>query len=130
MLNGVQQVSAHTYAWRVVGSRRRLLVQHFFLRLIVRSKAFAASAKWLTTACRAISLYARRAQSSAKSSTRITSSRVLVWAMSLWRLKTLPSFASLSIILKTIAKSVGGRLHPCLTPLYENNKQINVDKKK
>ena len=49
MLNGVHQVSFNTDAWRVVGSTRRFLVH-----LIVRSKAFAASAKRLTTACRAI----------------------------------------------------------------------------
>ena len=29
MLNGVQQVSSNTDAWRVVGSTRRLLVQYF-----------------------------------------------------------------------------------------------------
>ena len=61
-----------------------------FLRLMVRPNFLAASGKRLTMCCRAYSVWARRAQSSASISSVMSFSMVFVRARRRRRLKTLP----------------------------------------
>ena len=100
-----------------------------FFKLMVKSNAFAASAKRLTMYCSASWVWARSAQSYANSSSTISTSMVLVCARRRRRLKILPSvlkrmmipstkssFASRNIKLKRMENKAGARTHPCLTP--------------
>ena len=101
-----------------------------FFKVIVRPKFLAASEKRLTMCCRASSVCARRALSSANSSSVMSSSRVFVHARTRRRLKRLPSvlkwmempsgrsyFASRCMMLKKMENKVGARTLPCFTPL-------------
>ena len=100
-----------------------------FLRLKVRLKFFAASEKVLTMCCRASSVWARRAQSSANSSSVMSFSMVFVCTRKCRRSKRtdvrkrmqIPygrsSFASRIMMLKKLENNVGARMHPCVTPL-------------
>ena len=99
------------------------------VKLMMKPDTFAASAKRLTMYCCASWMWARSAQSSANSSSTISTSMVLVCARRWRRLKILPSvlkrmrisstkssFASRNIKLKRMENKVGARTHPCLTP--------------
>ena len=69
-------------------SWRGLIKTSVFFRLMVRPKTFAASEKRLTICCRASSVWARRVQSSANSSSVMSSSMVFVRARRRRRLNT------------------------------------------
>ena len=62
-----------------------------FFKLIVRLKFLAASGKWLTMFCRASSMWMRRVQSSANSSSVMSSLMVFVHVKRCQMLKRLPS---------------------------------------
>ena len=94
------------------------------------SKFMAASEKRLTKCCRASSVWARRAQSSANNSSVMSSTMGFVRARTRRRLKRLPfvqkqmqmlsggsSLASRRMILKKMENKVKTRTHPCLTLL-------------
>ena len=97
---------------------------------MVMSKFMAASEKRLTKCCRASSVWARRAQSSANNSSVMSSTMGFVRARTRRRLKRLPfvqkqmqmlsggsSLASRRMILKKMENKVKTRTHPCLTLL-------------
>ena len=96
---------------------------------MVRPKFLAALEKWLMF-CKTSSVWTRRAQSSANSSSVMSSSMVFVRTRRGKRLKRLPSvqkrmwmpsgrssFASQSMMLKMMENNVGIRINPCLSPL-------------
>ena len=108
-------------------SWRRMLV---FLRLMVKPYALQACATQLMRCCRASSVCAVRAPSSANSISLTSTFRTLVFARRRARLKSFPSIlverytpssdwlkAQDSSRKKKIPKSVGASTQPCLTPL-------------
>ena len=62
-----------------------------FFRLMVRQKFLAASEKWLTMCCKASSVWARRVQLSANSSSVMSSSMIFMHVRRCQWLKRLPS---------------------------------------
>ena len=92
----------------------RMLV---FLWLMVRPNSLQASAKVIISRCKAFSLCAVKAASSANSISLISTFRTLVSAQRRARLKRFPSFLVDSSTEKKMSKNLSASTRPCFTPL-------------